>query len=67
MASDDTALIEQFIRARTEPRTHTPPSEQGRRLELAEAYRLQDRLREVLLARGERLGADDLALGARSV
>src|SRR5204863_24434 len=34
---------------------HRPPSEQGRRLELAEAYQLQDKLREALLARGERL------------
>ena len=65
MASDDTALIEQFIRARTEPRTHTPPSEQGRRLELAEAYRLQDRLREALLARGERLAGWKAAFTAR--
>ena len=31
MASDDTALIDEFIKARTEPRPHTPPSEQGRR------------------------------------
>ena len=55
MASDDRALIDEFIKARTEPRPHTPPSEQGRALDLAEAYRLQDLLREALLARGERL------------
>ena len=55
MASDDRALIDEFIKARTESRPHTPPSEQGRALELAEAYRLQDLLREALLARGERL------------
>jgi 2-keto-4-pentenoate hydratase len=54
VASDD-ALIEQFLAARAEVRPHRPPSEQGRRLDLAEAYRLQDRLREALLARGERL------------
>ena len=55
MASDDRALIDEFIKARTESRTHTPPSEQGRALDLPEAYRLQDLLREALLARGERL------------
>ncbi len=55
MATDDRALIEQFIAARAGGRTHEPPSEHGRRLELAEAYRLQDQLREALLARGERL------------
>ena len=55
MAVDDRSLIDQFVRARAEPVPHRPPSEQGRRLELAEAYRLQDQLREALLARGERL------------
>ena len=55
MATDDRTLIEQFMRARGEAVPHRPPSEQGRRLELAEAYRLQDALREALLARGERL------------
>jgi len=55
VAIDDRTLIEQFVRARGEAVPHRPPSEQGRRLELAEAYRLQDSLREALLARGERL------------
>jgi 2-keto-4-pentenoate hydratase len=55
VAPDDRALIDEFIKARTESRPHTPPSEQGRLLDLAEAYRLQDGLREALLARGERL------------
>ena len=55
MASDDQALIDEFLRARVEARPHRPPSEQGRRLDLGEAYRLQDALREALLARGERL------------
>jgi len=55
VACDDQALIDEFLRARAEARPHRPPSEQGRRLELAEAYRLQDALREALLARGERL------------
>ena len=55
MAIDDRTLIEQFVRARAGAMPHQPPSEQGRRLELAEAYRLQDQLREALLARGERL------------
>ena len=55
MAVDDRSLIDQFVRARGEAVPHRPPSEQGRRLELAEAYQLQDKLREALLARGERL------------
>ena len=66
MASDDRALIDEFIRARTEPRLHTPPSEQGRRLDLAEAYRLQDTLREALLARGERLAGWKAAFTTRA-
>jgi len=52
---DDRTLIDQFVRARVEAGPHRPPSEQGRRLDVAEAYRLQDALREALLARGERL------------
>ena len=53
MASD-TELIAEFVGARTEHRSHTPPSErQGTPLTLAEAYRLQDLLRETLLRRGE--------------
>ena len=55
MAADDRALIEQFLKARTEPRPHTPPSEQGRRLALPEAYHVQDQLRDALLGRGARL------------
>ena len=55
MASDDRALVEQFLKARSEARPHTPPSEQGRKLALAEAYQVQDQLRAALLARGERL------------
>jgi 2-keto-4-pentenoate hydratase len=55
VATDDRTLIEQFVRARGEAVPHRPPSEQGRCLELAEAYQLQDRLREALVARGERL------------
>jgi 2-keto-4-pentenoate hydratase len=47
-------VIDAFIAARDEPRAHRPPST-GRRLEVAEAYGLQDRLREALLARGERV------------
>jgi len=66
VASDDRALIDEFIRARTEPRLHTPPSEQGRRLDLAEAYRLQDTLREALLARGERLAGWKAAFTTRA-
>ncbi|HEX6209624.1 MAG TPA: fumarylacetoacetate hydrolase family protein [Methylomirabilota bacterium] len=66
MASDDRALIDAFLRARTEPRPHTPPSEQGRRLDPAEAYHLQDRLREALLARGERLAGWKAAFTTRA-
>ena len=55
MASD-TELIAEFIRARTEHRTHTPPSERrGAPLALADAYRQQDQLRQTLVGRGERL------------
>ena len=53
MASD-AELIAEFIGARTEHRAHTPPSErQGQPLSLAEAYRLQDVLRDALVRRGE--------------
>ncbi|HET7340537.1 MAG TPA: fumarylacetoacetate hydrolase family protein [Methylomirabilota bacterium] len=65
MVSDE-ALIEQFVAARGEARPHRPPSEQGRRLELAEAYRLQDRLREALIARGERLAGWKAAFTGRA-
>ncbi|HEU5322715.1 MAG TPA: 4-oxalocrotonate decarboxylase, partial [Methylomirabilota bacterium] len=50
----DAELVREFIAARDERRTHRPPSE-TRRLSLAEAYDLQDRLREALVARGERV------------
>ena len=66
MTPDDTALLNEFVRARAEARPHRPPSEQGRRLELAEAYRLQDRLREALLARGERLAGWKAAFTTRA-
>jgi len=46
--------IEPLIANRREPRLIAPPSAQ-RRLSVAEAYTVQDRLREALLARGERL------------
>jgi len=48
-------LIAEAIAARDEPRPHRPPSE-TRRLSLTEAYAAQDRLRDALLARGERVG-----------
>jgi 2-keto-4-pentenoate hydratase len=63
---DDAALIEEFVRARVEGRLHTPPSEQGRPLGLAGAYQLQDRLRETLLARGERLAGWKAAFTSRA-
>ena len=66
MSSTDAALIDEFLRVRTEPRPHRPPSEQGRRLDTAEAYRLQDRLRERLLARGERLAGWKAAFTTRA-
>jgi 2-keto-4-pentenoate hydratase len=54
--ASDAELIAEFIRARTDHRAHTPPSErQGTPLTLAEAYRLQDLLRETLIGRGETL------------
>jgi 2-keto-4-pentenoate hydratase len=49
-----TELVREFIAARAARRPHRPPSE-TRPLTLDEAYRCQDRLREELLARGERL------------
>ena len=50
--SDD--LVKECLAARDEARPHRPPSE-SRRLSLTEAYAVQDRLREVLLGRGERV------------
>lgn len=47
-------VIEAFIAARQEPRTHRPPSVE-RRLSPSEAYRLQDRLRDALVAQGDRV------------
>ena len=47
-------LVKECLAARDEPRTHTPASE-TRRLSVSEAYGVQDRLREALLARGERV------------
>jgi 2-keto-4-pentenoate hydratase len=46
--------LEPFLSARAEHRAIAPPSA-TRRLTVAEAYAVQDRLREALLARGERL------------
>jgi 2-keto-4-pentenoate hydratase len=66
VAPDDQVLIEQFLRARGESRLHRPPSDQGRRLDLAEAYRLQDGLREALVARGERLAGWKAAFTSRA-
>ena len=49
IVASDAELIAEFVAARTEHRAHTPPSErQGTPLGLAEAYRLQDLLRETL-------------------
>src|SRR5947209_14015322 len=45
--------IEPLIANRREPRLIAPPSAQ-RRLSVAEAYTVQDRVREALLTRGER-------------
>ena len=47
-------LVTELIAARDERRLHRPPSEQAR-LSLAEAYEVQDALREALVARGERV------------
>src|SRR2546425_945112 len=48
------ALIEELLAAREQHRAIAPPSEK-RRLSLAEAYTVQDRLREALVARGDRV------------
>jgi 2-keto-4-pentenoate hydratase len=50
--SDD--LVNACIAARDDARPHRPPSE-TRRLTVSEAYAAQDRLREALIARGERV------------
>jgi 2-keto-4-pentenoate hydratase len=50
----DTDLVKECLAARDEPRPHRPPSE-TRRLSLAEAYGVQDRVREALVGRGERV------------
>src|SRR5207302_930564 len=50
--SDD--LVKECLAARDEPRSHRPPSE-TKRLSLTEAYAAQDRLRDALLGRGERV------------
>jgi 2-keto-4-pentenoate hydratase len=47
-------LVKECLAARDEPRPHRPPSE-TKRLSLTEAYTVQDRLREALVARGERV------------
>jgi 2-keto-4-pentenoate hydratase len=47
-------LVKEALAARDAPRPHRPPSE-TRRLSLAEAYAVQDRLREALVGRGERV------------
>jgi 2-keto-4-pentenoate hydratase len=48
------ALLEQSLAARTQRRAYPPPST-TRALTMAEAYAAQDRLREALVAAGERL------------
>ena len=50
----DQDLVKECLAARDDPRTHTPPSEK-RPLSISDAYGLQDKLREALLARGERV------------
>jgi 2-keto-4-pentenoate hydratase len=50
----DADFVKECVAARDEPRTHRPPSEH-RRLEVTEAYALQDRLRDALVARSERV------------
>ena len=50
----DDELIREFLAARDERRRHAPPSDK-RRLSLDEAYGLQDRLRQALVGRGERI------------
>src|SRR5438045_2535286 len=47
-------LLKEGLAARDEPRPHRPPSE-TKRLSLTEAYAAQDRLRDALLGRGERV------------
>jgi 2-keto-4-pentenoate hydratase len=51
---DPTPLVETLAAARTHPGRRPPPSE-DRRLAAAEAYACQDRVRETLVGRGERV------------
>ena len=56
IVASDAELIAEFVAVRTEHRAHTPPSErQGATLSLAEAYRLQELLRQTLMGRGDRV------------
>ena len=48
------ALVASFVEIRQRPRAMAPPSE-TKALSLEEAYAVQDRLRETLVARGERV------------
>lgn len=66
MSAADADLVREMIGARDECRAYRPPSEQGRRLDLAEAYRLQDGLREALVARGERVAGWKVGLTTRA-
>jgi len=59
-------VIDAFIAARDAPRPHRPPSAE-RRLDVAEAYRLQDRLRETLTARGERVAGWKVGFTTRAL
>jgi 2-keto-4-pentenoate hydratase len=59
------SVIDEFIAARDEPRAHRPPSAE-RRLEVREAYGLQDRLRAALVARGERVAGWKVGLTTRA-
>jgi 2-keto-4-pentenoate hydratase len=52
--TSESDYVKQFLTARDEPRAHVPPS-QSSRLSLTQAYALQDKLREALVTRGERV------------
>jgi 2-keto-4-pentenoate hydratase len=57
--------VKEAIAARDTPRAYAPPSERGA-LTPAEAYAFQDRLREALIARGERLAGWKTGLTTRA-
>ncbi|MGH7326169.1 MAG: 2-keto-4-pentenoate hydratase [Candidatus Rokuibacteriota bacterium] len=58
--------VKELIAGRDTPQPHRPPSEE-RALAPGDAYKLQDRLRETLIARGERIAGWKVAFTTRAL